>query len=209
MATAKRLFSRNGIKKVSMNDIAEEAGVSKRTLYESFESKESLLVKILEAEYLLIDACLVELDVETNTALDIILLFNQKIIQTHLVCDAFYKDMLRYPGALAMQAENKKKMLSRMMTLLKRGVNEGVFLPEINYDIIALMVRELMKMPHPPEVFKMYTDEEIHNTFFLLFIRGICTDNGRRILKQYVTRGYYDLLLQRPFKRIETIRENV
>lgn len=191
-----------------MSDIAEEAGVSKRTLYESFENKESLLVKILEAEYLRIDTCLDRLEVEANTALDIILLFNQKI-QMSSVCDAFYKDMQRYPGAVATQAVNKKKMLSRMISLLKRGVNEGVFMPEINYDMIALMVGELVKMSPPSEVFKMYTHEEVHNTFFLLFIRGICTDNGRKVLTRYITRGYYDLLQQRPFSRIETIQENI
>ncbi|MDR1602547.1 MAG: TetR/AcrR family transcriptional regulator [Tannerella sp.] len=208
IATAKRLFPRNGIKKVSMSDIAEEAGVSKRTLYELFENKESLLVTILKTEYSNIKACLDELDIETNTALDIILLFNQKI-QGKLVCDAFYKDILRYPGALAMQTVYKKAMLCKMISLVKRGVNEGVFLPEINYDMIALMMREFAKMSPPSEAFKMYTNEEVHNTFFLLFIRGICTDNGRKIFKRYVTEGYYDLLLPRLVNRIETIQENI
>mgnify|MGYP002236615387 FL=1 len=40
--TAFDLFSQYGIKSVSMDDVAKAAGISKRTLYESFEDKETL-----------------------------------------------------------------------------------------------------------------------------------------------------------------------
>jgi AcrR family transcriptional regulator len=183
-----------------MSDIAEGAGVSKRTLYESFENKEALLVEILREDFLRIYTCLDEPDTGTNTALDIILHFNREL-QINSVCDAFYKDIVHYPAAMAAQAANKKAMLDRMMSLLKRGVDEGVFLPEINYDMIALMIREHAKMLPPPEIFEKYTHEEVHNTFFLLFIRGICTDNGRRILKQYIVKGYYITPTHRPFDK--------
>ena len=39
--TAFDLFSQYGIKSVSMDDVAKAAGISKRTLYESFEDKET------------------------------------------------------------------------------------------------------------------------------------------------------------------------
>ena len=42
--TAFDLFSQYGIKSVSMDDVAKAAGISKRTLYESFEDKETLLI---------------------------------------------------------------------------------------------------------------------------------------------------------------------
>ena len=43
--TAFDLFSQYGIKSVSMDDVAKAAGISKRTLYESFEDKETLLIE--------------------------------------------------------------------------------------------------------------------------------------------------------------------
>jgi AcrR family transcriptional regulator len=45
------LFSRNGIKSVSMDSIARRANISKRTLYEYFEDKEALLSEALEYNY--------------------------------------------------------------------------------------------------------------------------------------------------------------
>ena len=43
--TAFDLFSQYGIKSVSMDDVAKAAGISKRTLYESFGDKETLLIE--------------------------------------------------------------------------------------------------------------------------------------------------------------------
>ncbi|MDR1913421.1 MAG: TetR/AcrR family transcriptional regulator, partial [Clostridiales bacterium] len=43
--TAFDLFSQYGIKSVSMDDIARNAAISKRTLYEFFGDKETLLVE--------------------------------------------------------------------------------------------------------------------------------------------------------------------
>lgn len=42
MTTALDLFSQYGIKSVSMDDIARNIGISKRTIYEFFEDKETL-----------------------------------------------------------------------------------------------------------------------------------------------------------------------
>ena len=47
MLTAFDLFSEHGIKNVSMDDIAHNMSVSKRTLYELFEDKETLLTECI------------------------------------------------------------------------------------------------------------------------------------------------------------------
>ncbi|MBR1883339.1 MAG: TetR/AcrR family transcriptional regulator [Clostridia bacterium] len=49
---ARRLFHKFGFKRVSMDEIAMEAGVTKRTIYMYFESKEELLKYFIEEEVL-------------------------------------------------------------------------------------------------------------------------------------------------------------
>lgn len=49
--TAFDLFSQYGIKSVSMDDVAKAAGISKRTLYESFEDKETLLIEGIDHQF--------------------------------------------------------------------------------------------------------------------------------------------------------------
>lgn len=40
---AERVFSRYGVKRASMSDVAEEAGISRNTLYKAFRSKDDIL----------------------------------------------------------------------------------------------------------------------------------------------------------------------
>lgn len=54
MLTAFDLFSEHGIKNVSMDDIAHNASISKRTLYELFEDKETLLTECINLSYMMI-----------------------------------------------------------------------------------------------------------------------------------------------------------
>lgn len=50
LRSAKELFSRFGFKKTTVDEIAEAAGVSKRTMYEVFTNKESILADLVMAE---------------------------------------------------------------------------------------------------------------------------------------------------------------
>jgi AcrR family transcriptional regulator len=47
---AYRLFRRHGYRRVTMDDIAAEAKLTKRTLYHHFNSKDQLLASVLEAQ---------------------------------------------------------------------------------------------------------------------------------------------------------------
>ena len=50
LKAAKKLFSKFGFKKVSMDEIAREAGVTKKTVYANFSSKEDLLNELIKYE---------------------------------------------------------------------------------------------------------------------------------------------------------------
>jgi AcrR family transcriptional regulator len=50
LAAAKELFGRFGFKKTTVDEIAERAGISKRTLYEVFKSKEKILAELVMFE---------------------------------------------------------------------------------------------------------------------------------------------------------------
>ena len=47
---ARELFHKFGFKKVSMDEIAKEAGVTKKTIYRYFNSKEALLEYFIQEE---------------------------------------------------------------------------------------------------------------------------------------------------------------
>ncbi|MDR0743462.1 MAG: TetR/AcrR family transcriptional regulator [Tannerella sp.] len=186
------LFARNGIRRVSMDDVARKANVSKRTLYDFFKDKEALLIEVLKEirkpfiEYFSV------WERRPDTALEIILLFNEKMIEKPTVlCDNFFEDVMRYPEALKILLEGKRLFLEKVVELLKRGEKEHVFMSDINYDIISLFFQKQMPSAGTSEVYARYTHEEVHNTLFFIFLRGICTDTGRDILDKFVVKKKY------------------
>ncbi|MDR2042047.1 MAG: TetR/AcrR family transcriptional regulator [Tannerella sp.] len=180
------LFARNGVRKVSMDDVAAKAGVSKRTLYEFFDDKETLLVQILDTFFKRIGEYLDRLTKETWTALEIALLLNEKLTDTPVrFCEAFYEDIRRYPAAYECVKRNKQHFMSMSMFLLRKGVSEGVFRSDIDFDLIARLADKQLDMQQPSPTCGPLSHADVHNTLFLIFMRGICTCAGWKILERY------------------------
>ena len=183
------LFFSTGIRRVSMDDISRKASVSKRTLYEFFSDKETLLMQALEESRIPMTERMSKLEKGDYNALEVMLLFNEELMEDpKWICPAFFEDIVRYPKAHEYMLKGKKYFLDKMVQLFKRGVREEVFLPEINFDIISLMVQEHLAVVEPSSIYTKYTHEEVHNTVLLIFMRGICTDAGRGILDRFVMR---------------------
>ncbi|MDR0698992.1 MAG: TetR/AcrR family transcriptional regulator [Tannerella sp.] len=193
--TAVDLFSRNGIKRVSMDDVARKANVSKRTLYDFFKDKEALLIGVLNKMREPLSEYFESLEKGSYTALEMILLFNEKLMEKPIwLCEDFLEDIKRFPLAFRLMIDGKRQFLDKIIELLKRGEKESVFMSDINYDIISLLAHRQFSKCNSldiSEVLAKYTPEEVHNTVFYIFLRGICTDAGRDIVDKFVTKKIY------------------
>ena len=67
---SERLFFRYGIRSVSMDDIARELGISKKTLYQWVENKEDLLQRVVEHRHCQEEADMERLRSEARDAMD-------------------------------------------------------------------------------------------------------------------------------------------
>jgi AcrR family transcriptional regulator len=193
-ANAVSLFARNGVKRVSMDDVARKANVSKRTLYDFFKDKEALLIEVLNEMRKTFTEHFSVLEKRPATALEVLLLFNERMTEKPiLLCDDFFQDINRYPEALKVLLEGKHLFLKKIVELLKRGEKEGVFMSDINYDIISLLAQKQVQSlgGASSEAFVKYTQEEVHNAIFFIFLRGICTDAGRDILDKFIVKKKY------------------
>jgi AcrR family transcriptional regulator len=188
-STAFQLFSRNGIKRVSMDEVTRKANVSKRTLYDFFGDKESLLVAVVEKLRDPFAGQLELIEANAETALDTILLFNEKLVDREMwLCQDFYEDIKLFPKALQLIIDGKRAFIGKLMELLKRGEKEAVFLSDVNYDIISLLAQQQFSKAEPSDLLTKYTHAEVHNTIFFIFLRGICTEKGREILDKYLVK---------------------
>ncbi|MDL2221835.1 TetR/AcrR family transcriptional regulator [Parabacteroides sp. OttesenSCG-928-N08] len=181
------LFSQYGIKGVSMDDIARNMKISKRTLYSYFSDKESLLLEGMvfiskeQIDYLLM------LEKESHNVLDIILLMYERImLKPRWYNPRFYEDLKRFPKAMEHKEKEKTFYTQKCTELFQRGVEEGVFQKEVNVEIVALLTKEQLKMLHPSKTFSRHSNAEVYNTVLITFLRGICSDKGRQILDRWI-----------------------
>ena len=190
--TAYELFIRNGIKRVSMDEIAKSAGVSKRTLYESFEDKEALLAEGIEQKSQFFSQRFALIEQGSYNALEIILLFYEEVMK--YPCwhnEKFYEDLKKYPKIQDRIALNEKRTGEKCMSLLAQGVKEGVFEKDVKSKLITTLVRELMKMIRPSHVFNEYPVAEVYSTILFTFLRGISTEKGRTIIDRFDLKRSY------------------
>ncbi|MDR1556150.1 MAG: TetR/AcrR family transcriptional regulator [Tannerellaceae bacterium] len=192
LMTAFDLFSQYGIKSVSMDDIARQVAISKRTLYESFADKETLLVEGIEYTRGKFAVFVSSLEKELHTAIDIFLLtFEELMKQPRWYSRKFYEDIKRYPRAMKKIEEEKEKVAGLCARLFTRGMKEGIFQTDVNFEIMALLVKEQLKMQTMPLPFSKHSNREIYSTILTTFLRGISTDKGRSILDRWLAAGMY------------------
>lgn len=70
LKTAKRLFYRLGIHNVTIDEIARAYGISKKTIYVSFESKSDLVNNVVEQEIFLFHSQLKEITAKAENAVE-------------------------------------------------------------------------------------------------------------------------------------------
>lgn len=190
--TALQLFRRNGIRSVTMDMVAAEVGISKRTLYEYFPAKDAL-----------VEACLnLELERRRRMASEI-LATSHHLIETYILFMWNYISELRrthplfmldirrlYPGTLCRQAADFESHLKeKVSAFVKQGQQEGLFLPHLNPELSAVILFQQLKMLtengeqiFPPE---KYPPHEVFAHIAIHFIRGIATPKGLEVIDHY------------------------
>ena len=104
LRTARSLFARQGLKKTSLEDITNAAGIAKSTFYQFFESKEALFLELLAEDGPAVEAQLrAELD-QAATARDGIARLLRAIVH-ELETNALTRRMLTHPDELQVLVE--------------------------------------------------------------------------------------------------------
>jgi len=172
-------FSKNGIRAVKMDTLAKELGISKRTMYEIFEDKESLLFEGIKVygdrkrEYLHSYA------EEGHDVIDIIMeAYHMKVEEVRAVNPDFYLDLMKYPRLAQHMKEEQQKSLEGFLAFMKRGVDDGYFRPDVNYELVPHIFEALGQYILTNSLVQQYSVEELFSNCFLIALRGFCTDKG-------------------------------
>ena len=176
---ASKLFYENGIKAVRMDDIAVHCSMSKRTIYELFESRERLLEES-------IDLMMVKLSTYFN---DLVSKAQNVLEEFWLVFSASFDKpkvgrLLRelhklYPAlAKTMSEKHYYQTLDQNHKKLQKGVQEGLILPQLDLDYFAVtFTNYVFGLPEAEKFVPADT-----KTAIIIYMRGMCTEKGREFI---------------------------
>lgn len=134
------IFMRYGIKSVTMDEMASQLGISKKTLYQHFNDKNDLVNQVLQGKINLDKQACCYAENQSLNAID-------EMIQTsHFLMDAFsninpavFFDLKKYHQDTWMMLEKHKKefVYDIIKTNIERGKREELYLKDLDADLMA------------------------------------------------------------------------
>ena len=137
---ATKQFLLYGIRNVTMDDLANSLGISKRTVYETFKDKTELVHECIDSLTRKHEVKTREIISSSRNVIETFFTFMRESIKSmSSINKVFFLDMQRlYPGTWnCLSEENANKSFNLSKELLVKGIEEGLFREDINIPIIA------------------------------------------------------------------------
>ena len=187
------MYLKHGIRNITMDSIASEFGVSKKTLYQYFTDKEDLVSQVVD--FFLEDKEFDAKNTEPGNAIDDMLFIRNKVAYIlKLYNNSIELELKRtYPSLYQKVYEAKRKRIfDNTNENLKKGIAEGLYRNNLESTVIAKLVlgRTLYTMNPDFEVFEEY---EVNSLAFFdsvldYHMHAICTDDGLKYFKEQINK---------------------
>jgi len=191
VVTSTELFLTLGFKSVTMDDIAEEMKISKKTIYTFFANKEALVQSVVFSMYSYITTNLTQIRKKASNPISE--LYEVKMFIMHQLKGekTSPQHQLRkyYPN---IHKELQKKQFDFMTKSVKKSLTKGVemklFRPSIDIDFISRMYFNGMVGIKNVDMFPIekYSPEQLMENYLDYHLRAIVTDNGMKLLSSYI-----------------------
>ncbi len=172
---------------MTMDDVARACGISKRTLYETFPDKRTLIGECIRHEHELKNAAMKEIFSTSSNCFEAMFRVYQrarKMYQSTSV--AFINDIKRlYPDIFERHVENEKNVINGIASVLRQAQDEGLVIKRINPEIAAYLFSQSMRVLHEDFNGDKYgfKQEDMFDHVFVSFLRGVATIKGIEMIE--------------------------
>ena len=181
-------FYRRGVKSVKMDEISQGLHVSKRTVYEIFGDKEELLLAGLkQKDKEMSDKLEAYAYGNAHNVVDILGYFYKLQMEVNeLVSPAFFEEIHKLPRIIEYLHAQHDKEYGDRIRFFETGIKEGLFRKDLNYKLTMELVHVSMKEIMHQQLYKIYSMQEIFDNYFLVIIRGVCTERGLSLFNKVI-----------------------
>jgi TetR/AcrR family transcriptional regulator, cholesterol catabolism regulator len=187
---AHELFMRYGVRSVSMDDIASQLGMSKKTIYQYFNEKDELVDAVMDDEVTQTHADCEFCKKNARDAIDEIFLTMEQIHEqfSQLNPMVLYDIEKFHPRAFQKFRKMKDEYLQQVVAHnIRRGIKEELYRPDINVETMSrfrvetMMVAFSMAASAPTK----YNLAQVTQETMEHFLYGLATLKGYKLITKY------------------------
>lgn len=184
------MFFRYGIKHVTMDDIARELGMSKKTIYQFYKEKDDLVNQLCEVEMLVQEKSFQEISQTAKDPVHEIMLISIKMreMMQH-INPLFFLDLQKfYPVAYKRFQKFKEECAyTDILRNIKKGKELGIYREDVDIEFASRFRLAQIDM-------LMFGNYFNHDKISLtkasellleMFVYGICTIKGHKLINNY------------------------
>lgn len=182
------LYTRYGIKSVTMDDVARHLGISKKTLYKYVTDKDDLVDKVIDYEIEMLNNGMECKQKQNLNAIEELLIvskiLNQKMKGLNLA--TLYDLRKYYPQHYEKFTKARRdKMYDSVMANIEKGQREGLYRLDLNPNIIARIQISRIESLIDNDIFSIeeFTSDKFFYEIFIYHIRGIANQKGIEFLE--------------------------
>lgn len=187
LETVRGLILKYGIKSMTMDDIARELGMSKKTLYQYFKDKNDLIMQVMQFDIYDHEQIITSLQKQKLNAIEESLeMFKQILADFSEIQPNILFDLKKYhPEAFNLYEEFKRTYMYQCIEAnLQKGIKEGFYRKDIDTAVITInyivMVSNLFE--NPESFGKNRGFLILYEQIFRYHINGIASNKGRQYL---------------------------
>ena len=187
---AHELFLRYGIRSISMDDIAAQLGMSKKTIYQFFSEKDELVNAVMSEEVRYTQHECELWTTHARNAVDDIFLTLQRLYEqfSNLNPMVLYDAEKFHPKAFETFRKMKEEFLLEVVAHnLRRGIEEELYRADINVEMMSRYRVETMMVPfamaaNAPAKFHLV---DVSRETMEHFLYGLSTLKGHKLISKY------------------------
>lgn len=187
---ALHLFFHNGIKSVSVDDIARHLSISKKTIYKWYENKDDLVYAAVEGYIQGIQKeCEVFTDQASNAIDELFIIMGMMRKVFSNIHPAIFYDLQKYHAKSWKRWQEHKDgfILTHIKQNLSRGIREGLFRSDLDIEVMAQLRQVQIELPFNRLVFPphQYNLQRVQLACLEHFMLGIATLKGHKLINEY------------------------
>lgn len=187
---ATELFMRYGIRSITMDEIAAQLGISKKTIYQFFIDKDAMVEAVVNDEMRKNEKeCLYSSTASENAVHEIFLAMDNLEEMLKGMNPQLIHDLEKHHLAAFKRLKQYKYqfLYSIIKENLERGVRENVYRSDLDIELTTRHRIETAFMPFNQDAFPQnkYPMNKTCQDLAVLFLHSVCSANGKKLIEKY------------------------